>query len=97
MEINAYPFSQAGNPPEGNYIDQFNKHLPTLPVYDMSFYGDILTMLNEEPLLERDKVMGGMLASIGIEKGKPFQPQDKVQDALEQAEKSVYRPMTRPI
>jgi len=87
MNINAYPFSQAGNPPEGNYIDKFDKHLPSLPVYDISFYEDILTMLNEEPLLERDKVMGGMLASIGIEKGKPFQPQSKVRQALEQAVK----------
>ena len=85
MKIEAYPFSQAENPPEGNYIDKFDELLPTLPVYDMSFYEDILTMLNEEPLLERDKVMGGMLASIGIEKGKPFQPQGNVRQALEQA------------
>jgi hypothetical protein len=87
MKINAYPLSQAKNPPEGKYIDKSDKHLPTLPVYDMSFYKDILTMLNQEPLLERDKVMGGMLASIGIEKGKPFHPQGKVNQALEQAVK----------
>ena len=87
MEINAYPLSQADNPPAGNYIDIFDRHLPTLPSYDLTYYQDILTMLNEEPLLERDKVMGGMLASIGIEKGKPFQPEGKVRQALEQAVK----------
>ena len=87
MNINAYSLSQADNPPAGNYIDIFDKHLPTLPVYDMSYYQDILNMLNQEPLLERDKVMGGMLASIGIEKGKPFLPVGKVRDALEQAVK----------
>ena len=85
MEINAYPLAEADDPPAGNYIDIFDKHLPTLPNYDASYYADILTMLNEEPLLERDKVMGGMLASIGIEKGKPFKPEGKVKQALEQA------------
>ena len=85
--INAYPLPQADSPPAGTYIDIFDKHLPTLPAYDLSYFEDILTMLNQEPLLERDKVMGGMLASIGIEKGKPFQPQGKVRRALEQAAK----------
>lgn len=28
--------------------------------------------MNKEPIQERNKVMMGMLASIGIEKGKPF-------------------------
>jgi hypothetical protein len=31
-------------------------------------------MLNEEPVHERDKVMMGMLLSLGIEKGKDFKP-----------------------
>ncbi len=85
MEINAYPLAEANNPPAGNYIDIYDKHLPTLPQYDLSYFEDILEMLNEEPLLERDKVMGGMLASIGIEKGKPFKPEGKVRRALERA------------
>ena len=87
LNINAYSLAEANNPLAGNYIDIFDKHLPTLPDYDLTYYQDILTMLNEEPLLERDKVMGGMLASIGIEKGKPFKPEGKVKQALEQAVK----------
>jgi hypothetical protein len=35
-------------------------------------------------------VMGGMLASIGIEKGKPFAPKGKVKKALEQAAEDGY-------
>ena len=34
-------------------------------------------MVNEEPVRERDKVMLGMLASIGIERGKTFEPDAK--------------------
>lgn len=88
--INAYPLSQAENPPKGNYLDIAGKHLPTLPVYDLSFFEKITELLNEEPLLERDKVMGGMLASLGIEKGKPFAPEGKVKQALQQAAKDGY-------
>ena len=87
MNINASPLAEADNPPAGHYIDIFDRHLPTLPDYDLTYYEDILSMLNEEPLLERDKVMGGMLASIGIENGKPFKPEGKVKQALEQAVK----------
>ena len=85
MNINAYSLAEADKPPAGNYIDIYDKHLPTLPDYDLSYYEDIAAMLNEEPLLERDKVMGGMLASIGIEKGKPFKPEGQVKQALERA------------
>ena len=85
MNINAYSLDDANDPPAGNYIDIFDKYLPTLPDYDLSYFEDILAMLNEEPLLKRDMVMGGMLASIGIEKGKPFNPQGKLKQALEQA------------
>lgn len=88
--INAYPLSQADNPPKGNYIDMAGKHVPTLPVYDLSFFESITELLNEEPLLERDKVMGGMLASIGIEKGKSFAPEGKIRQALEKAAKDGY-------
>jgi hypothetical protein len=84
-QLNAYPLAQAANPPKGNYIDIAGKHLPTLPVYDMSFFARISDLLEEEPLLERDKVMGGMLASIGIEKGKPFAPEGKAKEAFQKA------------
>jgi hypothetical protein len=37
MNINTFPLSQADNPSKGDYIDMAGKHLPTLPVYDLSF------------------------------------------------------------
>jgi hypothetical protein len=42
-------------------------------------------MVQTEPWLERDKAMIDMLKSIGIEKGKPFNPDAKTQVALEGA------------
>lgn len=88
--INAYPLSETHEPPSGRYVDMAGRHLPTLPVYDLGFFNHLAKLVNEEPLLERDKVMGGMLASIGIEKGKPFVPEGTVKEALEQAAKDGY-------
>ena len=84
-QIKAYPLSEANNSPEGEYVDISGKRLPTLPTFDLSFFSDIAQVIEEEPLLERDKVMGGFLASIGIEKGRPFEPMGKVKTALEDA------------
>jgi hypothetical protein len=83
-KINAYPLAKADDPPAVEYIDLSGKHLPTLPVFDLSYFSDIARLLEEEPLQERDKVMGGLLASIGIAEGKAFQPRGKEKAALEQ-------------
>lgn len=83
--INTYSLAKINNPPAGEYIDIAGKHLPTLPRYDFSYFSYIKELLDTEPLQEKDMVMGGMLASIGIEKGKPFAPDEKIKKALEEA------------
>jgi len=83
--INAYSISEISNPPEGEYIDMAGKHLPTLPEYNFSYFNRIKELIDPEPLQKRDMVMGGMLASIGIEKNKPFIPNGKIKKALEEA------------
>jgi len=89
-QINAYPLDEAAKPPKGNYIDMAGRHIPTLPVYDLGYFEKIAELLTNEPLLERDKVMGGMLASIGIRKGAPFSPEGKVKKALKVAAKDGF-------
>lgn len=84
-QVNAYPLSEAASPPKGHYVDMAGKHLPTLPEYDLSFFQYIARLIDEEPVLGHDKVMGGMLASIGIKKGQPFRPTGVILEALEQA------------
>jgi hypothetical protein len=72
--IKVYPLNQAGNPPQQRFIDMTDILYEALPHYDESFYPSLARMLNEEPVQERDKVMMGMLLSLGIEKGKEFKP-----------------------
>jgi hypothetical protein len=73
-QIKVYPLSKTANPPEQRRIDMTDNIFEALPHYDESFYPSLARMLNEEPVQERDKVMMGMLLSLGIEKGKEFKP-----------------------
>jgi hypothetical protein len=41
--------------------------------------------LNQEPVQERDRIMMGMLKPLGIEKGKPFEPDARQKKLLEEA------------
>lgn len=91
--INAYSIEDINDPPQGQYIDMAGKHLPTLPEFDSSYFGYVKELIDTEPLQERDMVMGGMLASIGIKKDTPFAPNQKVKNALEKAVVDGYNYM----
>jgi len=92
-QLKAYPLSQAGTPPPGRYIDASPKSWNTLPNYDLSYFEDLATAINEEPVQARDLAMMGMLSSIGIRKGQPFKPDTETAKALDQAAKDGYGQM----
>lgn len=83
--INLYPLSQAGNPPPTTFVDAINVVFDATIPYDLRFFQSLDRMVQTEPWLERDKAMIDMLKSIGIEKGKPFNPDAKTQETLEAA------------
>ena len=62
----------------------------TLPFYDIRALQDIKDIIDVEPVRPQDKVMMGMLATIGIERGKPFNPQGKLKDAMERGIQDAY-------
>ncbi|MBV8667309.1 MAG: DUF1254 domain-containing protein [Burkholderiaceae bacterium] len=83
--VRIYSLADAANPPPTRIIDGFPNPAYTLPRYDLNYFRDLHEIINAEPVRTRDKVMMGMLASIGIERGKPFKPQGKVKAAMERA------------
>jgi hypothetical protein len=88
--LKVYRLSEAANPPETNFIDAYPKKWDTLPKYDITFFQDMAATINEEPVLERDLAMMGILSAIGIEKGKPFNPDARTKEILEMAIKDAY-------
>jgi hypothetical protein len=88
--LKMYPLSEASSPKPTRFVDPTGKRYPTLPFYDLGAYQDIYEIVSVEPVRARDKVMMGMLASIGIEPGKPFNPDAKTKAAMERAVVDAY-------
>jgi hypothetical protein len=83
--IKLYPLSQAANPPETTFIDAIDKIFDATIPYDIRYFQALDRMVQSEPWLERDRAMIDQLKSIGIEKGKPFNPDPNTAPILERA------------
>jgi hypothetical protein len=84
-QIKLYPLSQADNPPPTIFVDAIDVVYDATIPYDVRFFQSLDRVVQIEPWLTRDKVMIDMLKSIGIEKGKPFNPDPKTKDILNAA------------
>ncbi len=73
-QLKIYPLSQSDNPPKQRFIDGSQKKYAALPMFDLNDFKMIDRLVQEEPGQEHNKVMLGMLAGIGIQKGKKFDP-----------------------
>jgi hypothetical protein len=58
--------------------------------YDASFYRNLDHVVQNEPWLPRDRVMIDQLKSLGIEKGKPFNRDQKTEAILSEAAKEAH-------
>ena len=83
--VKLYPLSQAANPPETRFVDASNVVFDSTIPYDQRFFQVLYRQVQDEPWLERDKAMIDPLKTIGIERGKPFNPDERTRKILEDA------------
>ena len=83
--VKFYPLSQATNPPPTKFVDAIDVLFDSTIPYDVRFFETLDRFVQREPWLPRDKVMIDQLKTIGIEKGKQFQPDDKTRKILTDA------------
>jgi hypothetical protein len=83
--IKMYPLSQAANPPETVFLDAIGFVYDSTIPYDLRFFQSLDRFVQQEPWLTRDKAMIDQLKSIGIEKGKPFSPDEATKRILNAA------------
>lgn len=88
--LKVYPLAQATNPPATRFVDGYPHKWNTLPIYDFTFFEELNAVVQREPVLERDKVMMDMLVDIGIEKGKPFNPDEQTKQAMLEGLSQAY-------
>jgi hypothetical protein len=74
--IKAFPYSQRDNPPASRFLTPApDKQLSlTGPPRGIEYWERLAQVINEEPVEARDRFFMAMLRPLGIEKGKPFNP-----------------------
>ncbi|CAH1652235.1 conserved exported hypothetical protein [Hyphomicrobiales bacterium] len=89
-QIKVYPLSSAKNPPATTFVDAYDVMFDSTIRYDASFYRNLDRVVQNEPWLQRDRAMIDQLKTLGIEKGKPFNPNPKTQAALDAGAKEAH-------
>ena len=77
-----YPLAEAKNQLPMNFINVSGKAFNTVHANDFTFFEEINHVIQEEPNEAMDPETLGVLAAIGIEKGKPFAPDDRMKKIL---------------
>jgi hypothetical protein len=88
--IKLYPLAHAANPPETVFVDAIGKLYDSTIPYDVSFFQSLDRFVQQEPWLARDKAMIDPLKTIGIEKGKPFNPDEATKGVLNAAAREAH-------
>jgi len=83
--LRIYPLSQKDNPPKLELISGSGKSFNTIHANDYTFYEHLNEVIQKEPLEMLDPETRGLLASIGMEKGKPFSPDERMRKILTDA------------
>jgi hypothetical protein len=83
--LKIYSLSDAANPPEMKFVNWSGKHFNTIHANDFGFYEEVNAVIQEEPSAAFDPEILGLLAAIGIQKGKPFNPDRRMKELLTDA------------
>jgi hypothetical protein len=83
--LRIYPLAKAANPPTTKFFNASGNAHNTIHANDYRFYEEVNQIVQEEPTEAIDPETLGLLASIGIEKGKPFAPDARMKKILTEA------------
>jgi hypothetical protein len=82
-----YPLSKKDNPPAMNFINVSGKFHNTIHRMDFGYWEELNETIQAEPLEGLDPDLRGLIASIGIVKGKEFAPDVRMKKILTEAAK----------
>jgi hypothetical protein len=89
--IKIYPLASAANPELIKFVDISDKKMDGTCLRwedNMRFWQKLHEITDLEPIVEKFLPMYGLLAMLGIEKGKPFKPDTRMKGILERAAKA---------
>ena len=82
LRVKVYPLAQADEPRPTRFVDASDVVFDSTIPYDIRFFESLNDRVQAEPWLERDKAMIDPLKTLGIERGKPFDPDTETQRLL---------------
>ena len=83
--LKIYPLSQAENPPEQTFVNISGKHFNTIHANNFEFFHELDAVIQFEPADAFSPELVGFFASIGIKKGTPFAPDQRMKAILTDA------------
>jgi hypothetical protein len=83
--LKTYPLSETDRPPQMKFVDGSGVPANYVAPGDYTFWEMLNKVIQEEPPGGSDPTMLGLFASIGIEKGKPFAPDERMKGILADA------------
>jgi hypothetical protein len=89
--LKIHPLAEAAAPRPVVFVDISRIPFPGTPTFDRSYFQYLDQVVQEEPVLEHDKAMTGLLSSLGIEKGRPFRPDERMGRILDRAARDAQR------
>lgn len=84
QQFKMYPYAQRATPPATRLLSPGGKPWSGTQPRGMAYWERLHQIIQQEPVNERDRFYMAMLASLGIEKDKPFNPNEHQRQALEQ-------------
>ncbi len=83
--VKIYPLAKSGSPPPMQFINGSKKPFNTIHANTFEFYNEVDHVIQKEPVDFIDPELRGLAASIGIIKGQPFSPDERMKKILTEA------------
>lgn len=83
--LRIYPLARASSPPEMEFINGSEQVFNTIHANTFEFYEELHAVIQREPVSMLDPELRGIFASVGVEKGKPFAPDERTKKTLTEA------------
>ncbi|MES2707758.1 MAG: DUF1254 domain-containing protein [Verrucomicrobiota bacterium] len=88
--IRVYPFSQKDNPPATKVVLSGGRDFHSIPPRGFAYWERLAELINREAVEERDRFFYAFLKPLGIEKGKPFNPDARQKKILTDAAETGF-------
>jgi hypothetical protein len=83
--LKVYPLKDAASPAETEFVNVSNKAFNTVFPSDFTYFENLNEVVQEEPIDAINPEVRGAIAALGIVKGKPFAPDERMKKLLSEA------------